>query len=129
MLVATLSRRTKDGARKRLRTTSLLQSKCTTVSLLRCRFYSQKRATVNDVVIAPSFFFSSQFCCFFTHISERSIVNTLNDARSNLLFDETMSSHPFHMGIHHPTHFQFSSPQLVTAIYLPFTKRCKPMTS
>lgn len=24
--------------------------------------------------------------------------------------------HPFHMGIHHPTHFQFSSPQLVPAI-------------
>ena len=61
MTVVTLSRRTKDGARKRLRTTSLLQSKLMSL-LLGCRLYRQIRAIGNDVVIALSLFFSSQFC-------------------------------------------------------------------
>ena len=102
-------RRTKDGARKRLRTTSLLQSKLLYL-LLGCRFYSQITAIVNDVVIAPSFFFSTQFCFVIssrTLISERFIQDTLNDARSNPLLDETMSSSPVSP---RDSHFQFSSP-------------------
>ena len=80
--------------------------------LLGCRFYIPIRAIVNDVVMAPSFFFSSQFCYFFTHISERSIVNTLNDARSNLLFDETMSSPPVSYGNPPPHSFSVFKPSV-----------------
>ena len=62
MAVATFSRRNKDGAKKRLRT-SLLQSKLLLVSLIRLSILKPKiRVIINDVVIAPSFFFSAQFC-------------------------------------------------------------------
>ena len=104
MAVVTLSRRTKDGARKRLRTTSQLQSKFLYL-LLGCRFYSQIRAIVNDVVIALSLFFASLFCYFFTHISQRSNVNTLDDAMSNALLKETMSSPPVSYGNPPPHRF------------------------
>ena len=71
MTVATLSRRTKDGARKRLRTTSLLQSKLLYL-ISGCGFYSEIRGIVNDFVIAPPLFFSSQFCFV---ISSRKILS------------------------------------------------------
>ena len=110
MTVATLSRRTKDGARKRLRTTSLLQSKL--MSLIRLstlppnKSYRKRRCHCFIVIL----FFSVLFYYFFTHISQRSMVNTLDDAKRNPLLKETMSSPPVSYGNHHPTDFQFSSP-------------------
>ena len=101
MAVATLSRRTKDGARKRLRTTSLLQWKLQiTVSFIRLsplqpnKSYSKRRCHCFTVIL----FFSVLFYYFFTHISQRSMVNTLNDARRNPLLKETMSSPPVSYG-------------------------------
>ena len=71
--------------------------------------YSKRRCHCSIVL----FFCSVLFCYFFTHISERSIQNTLNDARSNPLLDETMGSPPVSP---RDSHFQFSSPQLVPVI-------------
>ena len=82
--------------------------------------YSKRRCHCSIVL----FFCSVLFWYFFTHISERSIQNTLNDVRSNPLLDETLGSPPVSP---RDSHFQFSSPQLVPVIYyLPITKRCKP---
>ena len=71
--------------------------------------YSKRRCNCSNVL----FFCSVLFSYFFTHISERSIQNTLNDARSNPLLDETMGSPPVSP---RDSHFQFSSPQLVPVI-------------
>ena len=53
--------------------------------------YSKRRCHCSIVLL----FFSVLFWYFFTHISERSILNTLNDVRSNLLLDETMTLFSF----------------------------------
>ena len=53
--------------------------------------YSKRRCHCSIVLL----FALVLFWYFFTHISERSILNTLNDARSNLLLDETMTLFSF----------------------------------
>ena len=53
--------------------------------------YSKRRCHCSIVLL----FFSVLFWYFFTHISERSILNTLNDVRSNLLLDETITLFSF----------------------------------
>ena len=100
MVVATLLRRWS----KKVFTNNVVTAIKITVSLIRLsilqpnKSYSKRRCHCSIVLL----FFSVLFCYFFTHISERSIVNTLNDARSNPLLDETMSSPPvLHMAIHH----------------------------
>ena len=53
--------------------------------------YSKRRCHCSIVLL----FALVLFWYFFTHISERSILNTLNDVRSNLLLDETMTLFSF----------------------------------
>lgn len=74
------------------------------ISYLQPNKSNSKRRCHCSIVL---FFCSVLFSYFFTHISERSIQNTLNDARSNPLLDETMSSSPVSP---RDSHFQFSSP-------------------
>ena len=53
--------------------------------------YNKRRCHCSIVLL----FCSVLFSYFFTHISERSILNTLNDVRSNPLLDETMTLFSF----------------------------------
>ena len=71
---------------------NVLQFLYITLSILQPKkSYSKRRCHCSIVLL----FFSVLFWYFFTHISERSILNTLNDVRSNLLLDETMTLFSF----------------------------------